>query len=94
MAHAALSDAERVEQILDVFAQEARIDRASLRLDARPDELGIESLDMTLALFELEERFGVTIDEPPPGVPLPTVGDIVQQVLARMEAASAGPQGS
>jgi acyl carrier protein len=93
MASAALTETERIELILEVFAREARIDRAALRLDARADELGIESLDMTVALFEIEERFGVAIDEPLPGMPLPTVGDIVQQVLMRMEDASAQRDG-
>jgi acyl carrier protein len=90
----ASTEAERVEQILEVFAREARIDRTLLRLDARADELGIESLDMTVALFEIEERFGVVVDEPLPGMPLPTVGDIVQQVLARMEPARAAGDGA
>lgn len=87
MATAALTESARVEEILELFAREARIDRSLLRLDARADELGIESLDMTVALFEIEEHFGVHIDEPAPGMPLPTVGDIVQQVLARLESA-------
>jgi len=73
-----------VEQILDVFAHEARIERSRLRLDARADELGITSLDLALAMFEIESRFGVNLPEPPPGAPLPTVGEMVQQVIARL----------
>ncbi len=71
----------RVGQILDVFAKEAQIDRSALRLDARADELGATSLDLALALFELEARFGVALPEPAPGEPMPTVGEVVQQVL-------------
>ena len=48
-----------VNQILDVFAHEARIDRARLHMDARADELGANSLDLALALFAIEDRFGV-----------------------------------
>jgi acyl carrier protein len=75
--------AELVEQVLELFAREARVDRQSLRMDARAEELGIESLDLAVALFEIEDRFGVTITEPLPGSPAPTLGDIVRQVLAR-----------
>jgi len=66
--------AELVEQVLELFAREARVDRQSLRMDARAEELGIESLDLAVALFEIEDRFGVTIAAPMPGSPAPTVG--------------------
>ena len=76
-----------VDEILDVFAHEARIDRSLLRLDARADELGVTSLDLALALFEIEARFGVTLVDPPADRPPPTVGELVQQVLdARRKA--------
>ncbi|MEO5735557.1 MAG: phosphopantetheine-binding protein [Rubrivivax sp.] len=71
----------RVDQILDVFAREAQVERSALRLDARADELGATSLDLALALFELEARFKVSLPEPAPGEPMPTVGEVVQQVL-------------
>jgi acyl carrier protein len=86
--------AELVEQVLDLFTREARIDRQRLRMDARADELGIESLDLAVALFEIEDRFGVTIAEPTPGIGAPTVGDIVQQVLAHRAQRSAAPGGA
>jgi acyl carrier protein len=76
------STATLVEQILCVFAKEARVERTRLRLDARADELGITSLDLALAMFELESRFGIELPEPPPGALPPTVGEMVEQVLA------------
>lgn len=78
----------RIEQVLEVFAKEAQIDRANLRMDARADELGATSLDLALALFELEARFGVSLPEPAPGEPMPTVGEVVQQVLDAWPATS------
>ena len=72
-----------------MFAQEARIERSALRLDARADELGATSLDLALAMFELEARFGVSLPEPAPGDPLPTVGEMVQQVLDAQRSAVA-----
>jgi nodulation protein F len=86
--------AELVEQVLDLFAREARIDRQRLRMDARADELGIESLDLAVALFEIEDSFGVTITEPAPDLSAPTVGDIVQQVLTQRAQPLAAPGGA
>jgi hypothetical protein len=43
----------RVSQILDVFARETATDRASLRPEATIEELGIASLDLTLAISNL-----------------------------------------
>ena len=60
-----LLDDPRVRQALDLFAREARVDPSTLDLDRRIDELGIASLDMALALFELEDRCGIALPEPP-----------------------------
>ena len=79
----------QVEAILSVFAQEARIERTALRMDARADEVGATSLDLALAMFELEGRFGVTLPELAAGDPVPTVGELVQQVLDAQCAAAA-----
>ena len=71
-----------VEQVLEVFAREARVDRAVLQLDARADALGVSSLDLTLALFELEDHFDIQLPDLMGGSSAqPTVGDLVQQVL-------------
>ena len=43
----------RVEKILDIVSKETAIDRSALRLDATIEELGISSLDMTQAVFEI-----------------------------------------
>lgn len=85
-AAAGADDAALDERILAVFAREARIERGALRLDARADELGIASLDLAVALFELEDRFGVRLPEPPPGQPMPTVGALLAQVRAAVAA--------
>jgi acyl carrier protein len=91
-AHAASAD-PLVEQILALFAREARVDRALLQPEARADTLGITSLDLTLALFELEDRFDVQLpDLLSPGSTAPTVGELVGSVVQaiRMREAAAG----
>ena len=80
-------------EVLDLFAREARVERSRLQPHTRVDELGIASLDLALALFEIEERFGVKITQALPGTPLPTVGDIVQQVMAQRAQRPAAPGG-
>jgi acyl carrier protein len=74
-----------VEQILDVFAREARIERSRLRLDVRASDLGVASLDLALALFELEDQFDIELPDTLPDAAPPTVGELVQQVLERIE---------
>lgn len=88
-AHAEPAD-PLVEQILALFASEARVDRALLQPDARADTLGITSLDLTLALFELEDRFDVELpDLLSPGSTAPTVGELVDSVLQAIRARNA-----
>lgn len=83
MATQTLSDDVLTAQILDLFAREARVDRALLQPDARADALGVSSLDVTLALFELEDHFSIQLpDLMDAGGSLPSVGELVQQVLA------------
>lgn len=79
--HPAESDAQVTEQILDVFAKEARIARSRLILHESAEELGVGSLDLAMAVFEIEDRFDVQLPEVLAGGSAPTVGELVQQVL-------------
>jgi acyl carrier protein len=77
----------RTTEILDVFARAADTDRAALRLDASVTELGIASLDMVQAVFELETHYNIDIPALPEqaGAEFGTVGDLVRMVLARLD---------
>jgi acyl carrier protein len=84
----AASARTRVDTILDIVARETKVDRARLQLDARTDDLGIGSLDLTLVVFEIESHFGIEIPfapEPPVDKSM-TVGMLVDQVLRILEA--------
>ena len=50
-------------ELLDIFASEAIIDRALLKREATLDELGIASLDIISVMFEIENRYGLVIEE-------------------------------
>ena len=49
-------------ELLDLVAEEALIDRAKLTPDATIESLGIDSVDTVSVIFALEERYGVQIE--------------------------------
>ena len=70
-------------ELLDLIATEAIVDRELLVRDAVLEDLGVSSMDIMTTLFELEERYDVTIE----GTDLPpikTLGDLVDFLLERI----------
>ena len=75
-------------ELLDLIAQEAIIDRARLTRAATLADLGISSLDLITMLFELEERYGVVVEEG--DMPkMTTLGEMVDFLLSRLNAEAA-----
>lgn len=77
----------RVDAILDIVARETKIERDRLHLNARTDDLGIGSLDLTLVVFEIESHFGIELPfapEPPADGSM-TVGTLVDHVMATLD---------
>lgn len=70
------------DEILSIVAKEASIDRALLRPEARIDDLGIASIDLTMAVFGLEKHFDIEIPvlSGSGGDEFATVGDLVAHV--------------
>ncbi len=82
----------RAAEILAILAKETALPVEELRLEATIEELGIASLDLTQAVFEIETRFGVEIpvvaDRPAgAGAEFATVGDLLAHVLATLDRA-------
>lgn len=50
------------DQLFEVIAKEALVDRALLNRDAALEDLGIASLDVISVLFEVEEQFGIVVE--------------------------------
>jgi acyl carrier protein len=68
-------------ELLDLIAQEAIIPRDTLTREATLADLGIASLDVISMLFELEEKYGVVIEQG--DMPqMSTVGEMVDYLLA------------
>jgi acyl carrier protein len=77
----------RTDEILAIVAKETGIERSRLALDASIEELGIPSLDMVQAVFELESHFDIEIPaiSERAGSEFATVGDLVAHVLAALD---------
>ncbi|MFI4950654.1 MAG: acyl carrier protein [Caulobacterales bacterium] len=70
--------------MLDLIAEEAIIDRDKLTREATLADLGISSLDVITLLFELEERYGVVIEQEDLPPDLQTLGDMVDFLIKRI----------
>jgi acyl carrier protein len=71
--------------LIDIIASEATVERAELTRDAVLADLGIQSLDVISVLFEIEERYGVVIEEEE----MPrtaSLGEVIDYLLARINA--------
>jgi acyl carrier protein len=51
------------DEVLDVIAQTQRIPREKVTLEARFEELGMDSMDAVNILFALEDKFDITIPD-------------------------------
>lgn len=77
------------QRLVRIIVDEHKLPRETLRLDARLDELGIDSLAVMELLFHVEEEFGIQI--PNDQVALESIGDVVRYVdsLSAQQAAAA-----
>ena len=87
------SDDPRSAEILDIVAAETGVERTRLTPDATISDLDIPSLDLVQTIFAIEERFKVDIPvvSERTGAEFQTVGDLVQHVLATLDAAPPDP---
>jgi len=75
------------DELFDVIAKEALVDRALLTRDAALEDLGIASLDVISVLFEVEERFGIVVEESELS-DCKTLGQLMDKLKARAQAAA------
>lgn len=69
------------DEVLDIIADEAKLDRAALRPDATLSDLAISSIDVVSVVFELEDRFGMQI-EPERIEPTFTIAQFVDHIVS------------
>ena len=83
----------RADTILDLIAENASIERSRLQPETTLDELGITSLTLIEAVFEIETRYEVEISVD--GIlmsPEVTVAQLMERVLATIDAKSGAAQ--
>jgi acyl carrier protein len=55
--------AGRDEELIDIIAEEALIDRAKLDPAAKLEDIGLDSVDLVSVIFAIEEKYGIEIAE-------------------------------
>ena len=74
------TDDQIKEKVFDIVAKEARLERDTLSLDTRLEDLNIESLDMVQILFGIEDTFDVYVPQDDDSFKLETMNDVVEGV--------------
>jgi len=75
-----MTEEEIRDKIFDIIAKEARIDRGTLTLETKLEDLKIESLDMVQILFGIEDAFDVYVPQDDQSFKLSTLRDVVDGV--------------
>jgi acyl carrier protein len=53
----------RDDELIDIIAEEALIDRAKLDPAAKLEDIGLDSVDLVSVVFAIEEKYGIEIAE-------------------------------
>lgn len=75
------------EEVIEVLAEETNAPREALVPSATLEALGIASLDVISALFALEDRFGVVVEQEDVK-DCRTLQDFIDVTIAKSEAAA------
>ena len=67
-------------KIFDIVAKEKRIDRETLSLDTKLEDIEIESVDLVEIIFAIEDEFDIDIPQDESDFKLETMRDIVDGV--------------
>ncbi|MDP9127893.1 MAG: acyl carrier protein [Pseudomonadota bacterium] len=72
----------QIDEILDIVAQKALIDRSKLAPEAKLSDLNVTSLDMVDVIFALEDKFGIQLpfNANTNAGEFETVGDVIKVV--------------
>jgi acyl carrier protein len=78
----------QIDEILDVVAQKAMIDRSKLTPEAKLTDLNVSSLDMVEVIFALEDKFGIELpfNANTNAAEFETVDDVIKLVEKQMAA--------
>lgn len=73
--------------IIEIIAEQAMLDPDDVKLDATPEDLGLDSLGIVEIVFAIEERFDVSVpfnanDSENPGFDISSVANTIAAVRA------------
>jgi acyl carrier protein len=74
------------DDLLDIVAEEAMVDRALLARDAQLSDLDIASADFVMVLMAIEEKYGVYISVDNELTDLKTVQDLLTLAAKKIES--------
>ena len=82
----------RLDDILDIVAQKALIDRSKLTPATQLADLAVSSLDLVEVMFALEEKFGIELpfSANTDASSIRTVGDVIALVERQIAARKTG----
>ncbi len=68
--------------VIDIIAKKKRVDKPTVELSDRLEDLGLESLDAVEMIFDLEEKFDIQIpyNANNPRTEFDTVGEVVRAI--------------
>jgi acyl carrier protein len=76
-------------QIFAIIADQAKLDVATIRADSTLKDLGVASLDAIEVIFEIEEKFDVTLSDSDADLKSDTVQGLIDAVQRALVAKSA-----
>ena len=77
------------DEVFSIVAHQARLDKSAISLQSSLKDLGVASLDALEVIFDIEERFKITLPETDGDLNTGTVQgliDAVQRALAEKES--------
>lgn len=78
----------RDDELIDIIAEEALIDRAKLDPAAKLEDIGLDSVDLVSIVFAIEEKYGIEIAEDS-FERSDTLGVVLQKINALIDAKDA-----
>jgi len=83
----------QMDEILDIVAQKALIDRSKLKPDVSLADLQVSSLDLVEVMFALEDKFGIQLpfNANTNAGDFRTLGDVIAMVEKQLAAKNAKP---
>jgi acyl carrier protein len=76
------------EELKDIIAEEALMDRAKLDPSAKLEDIGLDSVDLVSVVFAIEEKYGIEISEDA-FTRTDTLGTVLQKIEALIDAKAA-----